>query len=55
MGLKKQAKALGKKQIDAMLAHLATTRHAKRNRLIFLLTVRTAGNADDNWTLWVVS
>jgi hypothetical protein len=37
MGLSKQAKTLNKRQTDAMLAYLTTTRHPTRNRLIFLL------------------
>ena len=45
MGLGKQAKTLTRGQIGAMLAYLSATRHAKRNRLIFLLSVK----ADFKW------
>ena len=47
MGLGKQAKALSKGQIDAMLAYLSTTRHAKRNRLIFLLSAKAGLRAKE--------
>src|ERR1700684_4194589 len=47
MGLGKQAKTLSRGQIDAMLAYLATTRHAKRNRLIFLLSAKTGLRAKE--------
>ena len=46
MGLGKQAKTLTKGQIDAMLAYLSTTRHAARNRLIFLLSVKGQGDRE---------
>jgi integrase len=47
MGLGKQAKTLSRGQIDAMLAYLSTTRHAKRNRLIFLLSVKAGLRAKE--------
>jgi len=47
MGLGKQAKTLSKGQVDAMLAYLATTRHAKRNRLIFLLSAKAGLRAKE--------
>src|ERR1700749_751655 len=40
MPLGKQAKNLTKGQIEAVLGYLSSTRYAKRNRLIFLLSVR---------------
>ena len=40
MALGKQAKTLTKGQIEAVLGYLASTRHPKRNRLIFLLSVK---------------
>jgi integrase/recombinase XerD len=40
MPLGKQAKTLTKGQIEAVLGYLASTRHAKRNRLIFLLSAK---------------
>src|ERR1700743_186294 len=47
MGLTKQAKTLSKGQADAMLAYLSTTRHAKRNRLIFLLSAKAGLRAKE--------
>jgi integrase/recombinase XerD len=47
MGLCKQAKTLSRGQIDAMLAYLATTRHAKRNCLIFLLSAKAGLRAKE--------
>jgi integrase/recombinase XerD len=47
MGLGKQAKMLSRGQIDAVLAYLATTRHAKRNRLIFLLSAKAGLRAKE--------
>ena len=57
MPLGKQAKTLSKGQIDAMLAYLSTTRHAKRNRLIFLLSVKTGLRAKEiaNLTWWMTN
>jgi integrase len=40
MALGKQAKTLTRGQIEAVLGYLASTRHPKRNRLIFLLSVK---------------
>jgi len=55
MGLGKQAKTLSKGQVDAMLAYLSTTRHPKRNRLIFLLSVKAGLRAKEiarlNWLM----
>jgi len=39
MSLTKQAKTLTEKQVKLVLTHLATTRDAKRNAVIFLLSV----------------
>jgi integrase len=39
MSLTKQAKTLTEKQVNLVLTHLATTRDAKRNAVIFLLSV----------------
>jgi integrase/recombinase XerD len=47
MGLGKQAKTLSRGQIDAMLAYLSTTRRAKRNRLIFLLSAKAGLRAKE--------
>jgi integrase/recombinase XerD len=47
MGLGKQAKTLSKGQIDLTLAYLSTTRHAKRNRLIFLLSAKAGLRAKE--------
>jgi integrase/recombinase XerD len=47
MGLGKQAKTVSRNQIDTMLAYLATTRHAKRNRLIFLLSAKVGLRAKE--------
>jgi integrase/recombinase XerD len=47
MGLGKQAKTLSRGQVDAMLAYLSTTRHAKRNRLIFLLSAKAGLRAKE--------
>ena len=57
MGLAKQAKTLSKGQIDAMLAYLSTTRHAKRNRLIFLLSAKAGLRAKEiaKLTWWMTN
>lgn len=47
MGLGKQAKTLSRGQTDAMMAYLASTRHAKRNRLIFLLSAKAGLRAKE--------
>jgi len=41
MGLGKQSKILTKKQIDTMLMYLGSTRQPLRNRVIFLLSVKS--------------
>jgi len=41
MGLGKQSKILTKKQIETMLLYLGSTRHPLRNRVIFLLSVKS--------------
>ena len=57
MGLSKQAKTLSRGQIDAMLAYLSTTRHAKRNRLIFLLSAKAGLRAKEiaGLTWWMTN
>lgn len=40
MGLGKQAKTLTKHQQAALLSYLKTTRHPKRNKVIFMLSIR---------------
>jgi integrase len=47
MGLGKQAKILSKTQVDAVLRHLAKTRHAQRDRVIFLLSVKAGLRAKE--------
>jgi integrase/recombinase XerD len=47
MALGKQAKTLSKAQIDGALGYLATTRHALRNRVIFLLSVKAGFRAKE--------
>jgi integrase/recombinase XerD len=47
MPLGKQAKTLTKGQIEAVLGYLASTRHAKRNKLIFLLSVKAGLRAKE--------
>lgn len=47
MGLAKQAKTLTRGQIEAVLGYLATTRWPTRNRLIFLLSVKTGLRAKE--------
>jgi len=57
MGLGKQAKTLSRGQIDATLAYLSTTRHAKRNRLIFLLSAKAGLRAKEiaKLTWWMTN
>ena len=57
MPLGKQAKTLSRGQVDAMLAYLSTTRHAKRNRLIFLLSVKAGLRAKEiaKLTWWMTN
>ena len=47
MSLGKQAKVLSKHQQSAMLSYLETTRHAKRNKVIFLLSIRAGLRAKE--------
>lgn len=47
MGLGKQAKTLSKHQQSSMLFYLETTRHAQRNKLIFLLSIRAGLRAKE--------
>ena len=47
MALGKQAKVLTRQQQDAVLSYLATTRHAVRNRVVFLLSVKAGLRAKE--------
>ncbi len=47
MGLTKQAKTLSEKQIKLVLLHLSTTRNSTRNRVIFLLSVKSGFRAKE--------
>jgi len=47
MGLNKQAKTLSKHQIGALISFISTTRHPKRNLVIFLLSLRTGLRAKE--------
>ncbi len=47
MGLAKQAKTLSDKQIKLVLLHLSTTRNPIRNRVIFLLSVKSGFRAKE--------
>jgi integrase len=47
MALSKQAKTLSKQQQEAVLAFLSATRHPKRNKVIFLLSVRAGLRAKE--------
>lgn len=47
MGLGKQAKVLTKHQQNAVLLHIGTTRHALRNKVIFLLSIRAGLRAKE--------
>lgn len=47
MSLGRQAKVLTKGQIEAVLAYLGKTRHPKRNRVIFLLSVKAGLRAKE--------
>jgi integrase/recombinase XerD len=47
MALGKQAKILTAAQATAVLAYVATTRHPRRNRLIFLLSIRAGLRAKE--------
>jgi integrase/recombinase XerD len=47
MSLGKQAKILSKPQVEAVLGYLDSTRHPKRNRVIFLLSVKAGLRAKE--------
>ena len=47
MGLAKQAKTLSDKQIKLVLLHLSTTRNSTRNKVIFLLSVKSGFRAKE--------
>ena len=47
MGLTKQAKILSNKQIKLVILHLSTTRNPIRNRVIFLLSVKSGFRAKE--------
>jgi integrase len=47
MGLRKQAKILNEHQLQALLAWLATRKHADRNRLIVLLSFKAGLRAKE--------
>ena len=57
MSLGKQAKTLSKGQIEAVLGYLAKTRHALRNRVIFLLSVKVGLRAKEiaGLTWWMIN
>jgi integrase/recombinase XerD len=57
MGLGKQAKTLSKGQVEAVLGYLAKTRHAARNRVIFLLSVKAGLRAKEiaRLTWWMTN
>ena len=57
MGLGKQAKTLSKGQVEAVLGYLAKTRHAARNRVIFLLSVKAGLRAKEiaGLTWWMTN
>lgn len=47
MGLTKQARVLTDKQVKLCLSHLSTTLHSKRNKVIFLLSLRAGFRAKE--------
>lgn len=47
MSLGKQAKILNKAQVEAVLGYLGSTRYPKRNRVIFLLSVKAGLRAKE--------
>jgi integrase/recombinase XerD len=57
MPLGKQAKTLTRGQVDTTLAYLTTTRHPKRNRVIFLLSAKVGLRAKEiaRLTWWMVN
>jgi integrase/recombinase XerD len=57
MSLGKQAKTLSRGQIEAVLGYLAKTRHAVRNRLVFLLSAKAGLRAKEiaRLTWWMTN
>ncbi len=57
MSLGKQAKALSKGQVEAVLGYLAKTRHPARNRLIFMLSAKAGLRAKEiaRLTWWMTN
>jgi integrase len=57
MSLGKQAKTLSKGQVEAVLGYLAQTRHAARNRVIFLLSAKAGLRAKEiaRLTWWMAN
>ena len=57
MSLGKQAKTLSKGQVEAVLGYLAKTRHAARNRVIFLLSAKAGLRAKEiaRLTWWMTN
>src|ERR1700733_16328156 len=57
MSLGKQAKALSKGQVEAVLGYLAKTRRPARNRLIFLLSAKAGLRAKEiaRLTWWMTN
>lgn len=59
MALSKQAKILSKAQIETLLIHVANSRHANRNRVIALLSIRTGLRAKEiahlTWSMVLAS
>jgi integrase/recombinase XerD len=57
MSLGKQAKTLTRGQIEAVLGYLAKTRHAARNRVIFLLSAKAGLRAKEiaGLTWWMTN
>ena len=47
MALGKQAKIISKTQQEAVLRFLETTRHVRRNKVVFLLSVRAGLRAKE--------
>jgi len=57
MSLGKQAKTLSRGQVEAVLGYLAKTRHAARNRVIFLLSAKAGLRAKEiaRLTWWMTN
>ena len=57
MSLGKQAKTLSKGQVEAVLGYLTKTRHAARNRVIFLLSAKAGLRAKEiaRLTWWMTN